>query len=77
MCMRDKFDSYYIANDLNCPSFDLIFTGKRAVISIKHLKTEHQTGHISTDYGFFFWIRLMLAIKRCYTEQINHRLSDK
>lgn len=74
--MRKKFDSYYIEHGLLSPSFDLIFTGKRATVSIKHPKTIHQTGHISTDYGFFFWVRLMFAIKRCYTEQINHRLSD-
>jgi len=57
-----------------CPSFDIIFTGNKAVVSIKHRGEEGNTGHVDTSYyGSFFWIRLMFAIRKCFREQIKHK----
>lgn len=69
--MRKEILKYVEAHSF-CPSFDLIFTGSEAVISIKHLGTTGNVGHERASYGTFFWLRLMFSIRRCYKNQIGH-----
>jgi hypothetical protein len=68
--MREQILNYHGKHKF-CPTFCVIFTGSRAVVSIKHPGNEHPTGHIDTYYGFLFWFRLLKSIKRCFNEQIN------
>ena len=70
--MRNKVLKYVSKHEGFCPNFTFIFTGNKAVISIKHHKTEFNIGHKETYYGFLFWLRLALNIRKCFRKQIIH-----
>ena len=70
--MKDKVLKYVNKHDGFCPSFTVIFAGRQAVVSIKHRGTEYNLGHKETTYGFLFWLRLALNIRKCFKQQINH-----
>lgn len=70
--MRGKVLKYHDSHGRFCPTFSIIFTGSKAVVSIKHRGTDRNVGHQETYYGLFFWIRLALSIRKCFKQQINH-----
>jgi hypothetical protein len=69
--MRSNILKYINNHNGFCPSFTVIFTGSKAVVSIKHKGTDRNVGHQEAVYGIFFWFRLLIALRRCYKLQTN------
>lgn len=73
--MREKVLKYTKHHDGFCPSFSVIYTGSKAVVSIKHRGTDRNVGHQEVGYGLLFNLRLAFALSRCFKKQIKHKLS--